>query len=128
MGKGDPQGGRPRVEIDMELLANMVSIQCTRAECAGVLGVSESTIDRRLMEDTGEGFEAFYKKHSDDGKVSLRRAQFKTATEDGNPTMLIWLGKQILHQKDISRQESTGPEGKPIAHEITYRVVDPKGD
>ena len=62
MGKGDPQGGRPRVEIDMELLANMVGIQCARVECSSVLGVSESTIDRRLMEDTGEGFSILYKK------------------------------------------------------------------
>jgi hypothetical protein len=53
MGKGDPQGGRPRVEINMELLANMVGIQCPRVECASVLGVSESTIDRRLLMSAG---------------------------------------------------------------------------
>jgi hypothetical protein len=64
MGKGDPQGGRPRIEIDMELLANMVGIQCTATECAGVLNVSEDTLDRRLKEETGEGFAEFYKKHS----------------------------------------------------------------
>jgi hypothetical protein len=33
------------------------------------------------------------------GKASLRRMQFKAA-EDGNVTMLIWLGKQFLGQKD----------------------------
>ena len=55
MGKGDPQGGRPRIEIDMELLVNMVGIQCTATECAGVLNVSEDTLDRRLKEETGEG-------------------------------------------------------------------------
>ena len=120
MGKGDPQGGRPRIEIDVELLANMVGIQCTAAECAGVLNVSEDTLDRRLKEETGEGFAEFYKKHSVDGRVSLRRAQFKAATEQLNPTMLIWLGKQMLGQKDVSRVEKTGSDGKPVDVTIKY--------
>ena len=32
--------------------------------------------------------------------MSLRRRQFKTALEDGNVTMQIWLGKQHLDQTD----------------------------
>ena len=31
--------------------------------------------------------------------MSLRRAQYQKAL-DGNPTMLIWLGKQILGQRE----------------------------
>jgi hypothetical protein len=127
MGKGDPQGGRPRKEIDMEQLANMAGIQCTATECAGVLNVSEDTLDRRLKEETGEGFAEFYKKHSVGGKVSLRRAQFKAATEQLNPTMLIWLGKQMLGQKDISRLERTGPDGAPVAVEVNYNIVSATG-
>jgi hypothetical protein len=30
----------------------------------------------------------------------LRRAQWKAAVSDGNPTMLVWLGKQLLGQQD----------------------------
>ncbi len=126
MGKGDLQGGRPRVEIDMEMLASMVGIQCTAEECARILGLSSDTIDRRLKQITGKGFAEFYKKHSDEGKMSLRRAQFKAATEDRNPTMLIWLGKQMLGQKDISRQENTGPDGKRMAMTVTYRKWTPE--
>jgi hypothetical protein len=107
MGKGDSQGGRPRIEIDMELLANMVGIQCTATECAGVLNVSEDTLDRRLKEETGEGFAEFFKKHSVGGKVSLRRAQFKAATEDRQPQMLVVLGKQMLGQGE-RRQADDG--------------------
>ena len=114
MAKGNPKGGRPRVEFSMKTLTNMVRIQCTRAECAGVLGVSEDTIDRRVKEKTGEGFAVFYKTHSAGGKASLRRAQFKAATVDRQPTMLVWLGKQLLDQKDISRIEQTGADGGPI--------------
>ena len=34
-------------------------------------------------------------------KVSLRRQQIELA-KTGNPTMLIWLGKQLLEQRDKS--------------------------
>lgn len=92
-------GGRPRIEIDYEMLEGLCRIHCTKEECADVLGCSEDTIDRRLNEETGEGFAAFYKKHSAGGRVSLRRAQMSAAL-DGNPTMLIWMGKQHLGQKE----------------------------
>lgn len=43
--------------------------------------------------------------------ASLRRRQFVEAMK-GNTAMLIWLGKQRLHQKD--KQEIGGIDGKPI--------------
>jgi hypothetical protein len=104
---------RPRKEMDIDQLKNMVRIQCTAEECAGVLQVSVDTIDRRLKEEGYAGFADFYKKYSDDGKASLRRAQWKAA-QDGNPTMLVWLGKQMLGQKDVARQELTGADGGKI--------------
>lgn len=44
------------------------------------------------------------KKGRADGRSSLRRMQFQTA-EKGNPTMQIWLGKQLLGQRDKIEQE-----------------------
>ena len=107
MGKGDPEGGRPRVEIDIDKLRNMVRIQCTAEECAGVFECSVDTLDRRLKEDGYKGFADFYKRYSDEGKSSLRRAQWKAA-QDGNPTMLVWLGKQMLGQRDKQEIEHKG--------------------
>ena len=110
MGKGDPEGGRPRVEIDIDQLRNMVRIQCTAEECAGVFECSVDTLDRRLKEEGYGGFADFYKKHSDEGKASLRRAQWKAA-QDGNPTMLVWLGKQMLGQRDKHDLDHTSSDG-----------------
>jgi len=90
----------PRVEIDMDMLTNLVRIQCTLEECAGVLNVSKSALSRRLADENGETFAEFFKRHQDEGKASLRRAQFKAATEDRQPAMLVWLGKQMLGQGD----------------------------
>jgi AraC-like DNA-binding protein len=113
-----PKMGRPRVGIEMETLVNLVRIQCTISECANVLNTSEDTIQRRLKEETGETFAAFFKRHQDEGKASLRRAQFKAATEDRQPTMLVWLGKQYLGQQD--KVQFGGDPDNPIAFTVNY--------
>ncbi len=93
------KGGRPRLPFDLDQLIALVRIQCTAVECAAVMKMTEDTIDRRLKDQGETGFAEFYKKHQGEGKASLRRAQWKVA-QDGNPTMLIWLGKQALGQRD----------------------------
>src|SRR5574343_306058 len=91
--------GRKKSVIDLEPLRRLCEIHCTAEECAGFFGCSTDTIDRRLKEAKEGNFAEFYKKHSGAGKASLRRAQWKAALH-GNPTMLIWLGKQHLEQSD----------------------------
>ena len=82
---------RPKKVIDYDLVERLSSIQCTMQEIAVVLEVSLS----RLEKD--KEFIRVYKKGIETGKMSLRRKQWK-AVEDGNVTMLIWLGKQYLGQ------------------------------
>ena len=43
----------------------------------------------------------------------MSRVQFAKALA-GNPTMLIWMGKQYLDQTD--KKEITGPDGGPQEH------------
>jgi hypothetical protein len=64
-----------------------------------VLRVSEDTIERWCKRTYELGFADAYKKFSATGKTSLRRSQFNVALQ-GNPTMLIWLGKQYLGQRE----------------------------
>ena len=95
--------GRPRKELsdaDFDKLVAMIRIQCTRDEICDVLGMAESTLDRRIKDRREGCFEALYKKNQGQGKASLRRAQWKNATENNNATMQVWLGKQILGQTD----------------------------
>lgn len=86
-------GGRPKKVIDYELVEKLAHIHCTQEEIAEVLGVSVKTLQRN------KEFCRIYKKGISSGKMSLRRQQWKAA-ERGNTTMLIWLGKQYLEQKD----------------------------
>lgn len=88
----DIMAGRPKKEIDYTAVEKLANIQCTQEEIASFLELSVRTLQR------DEEFCRIYKKAQDNGKMSLRRMQFKLA--DKNPTMAIWLGKQYLKQRD----------------------------
>ena len=85
------KGGRPRKEIDTELLYKLAQIHCTMKEMVDILGVSEDTLKRR--------FAGIIDKGKAEGKMRLRRKQIEVAMK-GNAVMLIWLGKQILSKSD----------------------------
>ncbi len=57
------------------------------------------------------------------GRASLRTWQFQAA-KAGNTKMLIWLGKQLLGQKDTSKVEQTGPDGRPVQHQVAVTLSD----
>ena len=126
MAKSGPKGpSKPLDEKKFEQLVGMIRIQCTREEICNILGMSEQTLTRRLKE-RGEGnFETLLKKYGDEGKASLRRQQWKAA-QGGNSTMLVWLGKQMLGQKD--KHEHGGPDGGPIPLAITRQIIDERSD
>lgn len=94
---------RPKIILDMELIKGLARIHCTQAEIAGILHVSTDTLTRN------KEFCAIYKKAIEEGKISLRRLQWQKA-QDGNTTMLIWLGKQYLSQTDKTDVTSGGKE------------------
>lgn len=96
--------GRPRFEFDLKQVQALATIQCTDDELGAVLGCSTDTIGRRKQEDPD--FAEALKRGKEQGKVSLRRLQWKAA-QNGNITMLIWLGKQFLGQRDRMEQESS---------------------
>ena len=83
--------GRPRLILDETLIRKLAEIDCTMGEIAACLKCSIDTLERNYAGVINQGRE--------EGKCSLRRAQYKKAME-GNPTMLIWLGKHRLGQKD----------------------------
>jgi hypothetical protein len=92
--------GAPKKKIDVDVLRNLLEIQCTLKECAHVLGVSTDTLQRNYREDIDLGKTM--------GKVALRRAQWANAVHKNNVTMQIWLGKNCLGQMDNPLDEESG--------------------
>lgn len=89
---------RPRKEIDITQFRKLCQIQCTLSEIADWFECSEDTIERWCKRELEKSFADIHRTYSVDGKISLRRTQFKLAEK--NVTMAIWLGKQYLGQKD----------------------------
>ena len=89
--------------IDPAQVKKLASIGLSNAEIGAVLDCSPDTIERR--------FKGIMKAGREHRNASLRRKQFEVAIA-GNPTMLIWLGKQFLGQAD--KQEVTGQNGGPL--------------
>ena len=90
---------RPRIEIDLEQFKKLCAIQCTLEEISSWFKCSEDTIERWCKRELKMSFADAFKTWSADGKISLRRNQFRMA--EHNVSMAIFLGKQYLGQKDV---------------------------
>lgn len=85
--------GRPKLILDLRQIEAAAAIGCTQEEIGFLVGCSDRTLQKRA--DCREAMS----KGSARMRTSLRRLQWKKANE-GNVAMLIWLGKQILGQKE----------------------------
>lgn len=95
--------GRPKKVIDYNLVEKLANIMCTQEEIATMFDCDVRTLQR------DEEFCRVFKKGKENGKMSLRRTQFKLAEK--NPTMAIFLGKQYLGQRDNIEVEHNAQNG-----------------
>jgi len=111
--KAQPQPkpvGRPRIELTAEQGNIFGYFRATYETMAEFCGCSHDTIQRE-MNKPDSVFASAYKKAFAGMKMKLSEAQIKTAIDDRNPTLLVWLGKQYLGQKDSPDQSNdTHPE------------------
>lgn len=94
-----PPLARPRKKIDAKKVESLAVIGCTATEIARFYDVSVSTISR--------GFAKYLTKGKENCKQRLRRKQMAVAMQ-GNVQMLIWLGKQMLGQKEPKTKVNLG--------------------
>jgi len=91
--------GRPRIELDPKQAKIFGYFRATYDTMAEQIGCHVDTI-RAAMQDEDSEFSKAYKKGFSSMKMKLSEAQVKTAIEEHNSTLLVWLGKQYLDQKD----------------------------
>lgn len=112
--------GRPKIVINQEHFESLCKIQCTLEEIAGFFKCSIDTIERYCKDTYDETFAEAYKKHSQEGKISLRRSQFRLAEK--NASMAIFLGKQYLGQRDNVAIITDGTEDDLVTQAIKSKV------
>lgn len=102
-------------KIDFDQLDRLIQIGCTGEECASFFRIDYDTLNSITKREKNISFSEYVKKGNADFKVSLRRAQIRTALgsevkdDKGkvvhriapSPVMQIWLGKQHLGQREI---------------------------
>lgn len=98
--------GRPKAEIDLKELEKLCSLNCTDEELAAFFSVTTRTIENKRKE---KAYAEVMSRGKAFGRISLRRSQMRLA-EAGNATMNIWLGKQLLGQRDDFRDEAKDAE------------------
>ena len=94
--------GRPKKNIDIEILANLSQIGCTQEEIGGVMGVSARTLQRNYAE--------IIEQNKNKGRASLRKKMWEKALKKDSTHMQIWLSKNELNMRDkVETQNITEP-------------------
>jgi hypothetical protein len=83
--------GRPKKELDEDIIAKLSQIGCTQEEIGSVVGISARTLQRRYADLVAE--------NKNIGKASLRKKLWEKALK-GDPKLLIWLSKNELNMVD----------------------------
>lgn len=117
--------GRPKKEIAQDEFEKLCGLHCTLTEIAEWFKCSEDTIERWCKRTYKESFAETYKKKSAHGKISLRRKQFEVANA-GNVSMLIWLGRNWLGQRDTV--EVMAEAGESTIEQIAKMIMEGKKD
>lgn len=118
------RGGRPAIEWTEQAAADvhkMARAGNTVGDMAAILEVSKRSLENALQKnpDISEA----YRRGCAERRDVLRTAQLRLALR-GNATMLIWLGKQDLGQREPPRMvEVSGAGGEPIEIEGDLSAV-----
>jgi hypothetical protein len=112
--------GRPPADLDVKTAARVAGLGATIDEIAAALGCGHALIYKRMNSDPV--FREAIEEGRAFGRLSLRRMQWQTA-QAGNATMLIWLGKQMLDQRDDVHIEHAGTIGGPPIGRLIVEFV-----
>jgi hypothetical protein len=104
---------RPELIIDWEEVKKLLRAGCTQTEVAGAIGISLSTLKAKTEATHGIPLSYYAQEHRKRGEAYLRLHQYEKAigtTKDGDNTLLIWLGKVRLQQKEPTEKREVSPE------------------
>ena len=116
--KAEPKkNGRPKKQLDLEQIERLATIQCTDEEIALVMKMSAKTVARHKKDPK---FAAALDHGRAMGRASVRRNQYQRAAA-GSDVMLIWLGKNLLNQRDTQGIQNIDRFGNPT--DAPMRVI-----
>lgn len=91
--------GRNKKPFSFEMLQKLCELLCTKQEICWFFECDQATIEYRIEKEYGINFTEYWQEKSAITTASIRRAQIEKALK-GDNVMLIWLGKQMLGQRE----------------------------
>lgn len=118
-------------ELDWDKVDELLIAGCIGTEIAGYFGIHPNTLYRKVEEEKKVSFGVYLQEKRSKGDSLLRAHQYKKAiglTDKGDNTLLIWLGKNRLKQRDVEKveqQESFAEMAKKLDQLASEFSVDP---
>lgn len=97
---------RPEVTIDWKKVDELMIAGCLGTEVAAYFGIHPNTFYRRVEEHFDMSFSDYSSEKKSHGESLIRAAQYAKAlglSDKGDNTLLIWLGKNRLGQRDADK-------------------------
>lgn len=107
---------RPKANIDWEKVGQLVAAGCDGVQVAAYFGIHPNTLYLACEEEYKISFSDFLQEKRSKGDAMILASQFEAAIRDKDRTMLIWLGKQRLGQRE--KQEIDHTTGGDKLNEI----------
>lgn len=93
-------GGRKRVDIDYDEVESLMERGCNGVQVAAMFGIDEDTLYKRVKSDCSISFTELKQLMRMRGDARIHATQYEVAVDGKNVSMLQWLGKWRLDQKD----------------------------
>jgi len=92
--------GRPKAHIDWEQAGKLIAAGCDGVQVAAYFGIHPNTLYLACEKYQKISFSDYLQTKRAKGDAMLLARQYEVAYTDKNPTMLVWLGKQRLGQRE----------------------------
>lgn len=117
--------GRPRIEINWELLDQLCSHRMYLRDCSEILKVSEDTIENRIKEKTGKTFSEYRNKKMAPFRNKLVKKALDMALKDGDRVMLIFCLKNYCGWTDNLKDRNEAETNSNLI--INYEIASKDG-
>ena len=101
---GQPPG-RPPAEIDWNQVEKWIIAGSKGTQIAARLGIHPQTFYDRCLQDNKMGFTEYFQQKRSIGDSMIENTQFQVGVIEKNTTMLVWLGKARLGQREVDQDK-----------------------
>jgi len=117
---------RPEKHIDWSAVDHLLMAGCLGTEIAAQFDMHQNTFYARVEEKYGMSFTHYCQEKRSKGDAMLRAKQYEKAMK-GDNTMMVWLGKNRLKQKDRPIEDEQLENMEKLASSLSAFIAQASG-